>query len=302
MILEDYAPRAALYEALPGFLLGLSTDHLPRHALFSPSVPVWLALSGTDRDQDLDHSSVGMAYDSEHQVLHLGTTFVQNAHWRARAALHYVSGTAEVSSPVQGGNIDAEGQGISLAARWTGGGPYLHGRVAWTDYELDLDSDDPGVGRLATSVEAERLAIQLEAGHRLPWGTRSFLTPQVGLAHTQVGLDSFTDTVGARASFRDAERSSARLGVRADVVQGVSATGVALYGSVHLEHHLDTDTTADVSGARLRARTRDNDLLLALGTGWQHGPWILQAGLGARHALGNDSYEYSGNFKVGVPF
>ncbi len=302
MIIEDYAPRAALYEALPEFLLGLHTTAQPGPALHAPDLPLWLEVSGYSGEHDPQDSTTGAQYDTAHRVAALGGTLVHNEHWNVQASVHRVSGSAGVSSAVRAGEIEARGRGLSLKARWTGGGPYLHGRVAWTDYELDLDSDDPAVNRLVSSLGAERLALQLEAGHRLPWGTRSFLTPQVGLAHTQVEIDRFTDTVGARAAFRDAERSSARLGIRADTVQGVSATGVALYASVHLEHHLETATTADVSGERLRAHTRDRDLLLALGAGWQHGPWTLQAGLGARHALDNDSHEYSGNIRVGVPF
>ncbi len=299
MIIEDYAPRAALYEALPEFLLGLRTQTDSAAHRLSAALPLWLEVSGHSGEHDPQDSTVGTGYDTGHRVMTLGGTLVHNEHWNVQASVHRVSGSAEVSSAVKGGDIEAEGRGISLQARWSpGGGPYASGRIAWTDYALDLDSDDAAVGRLVSSVGAERLALQLEAGHRLPWGTRSFLTPQVGVSHTQVDIDGFTDATGARAAFRDAERSSARLGVRADT----TTTAVALYGSVHLEHHLETGTTADVSGERLRARTPDHDLHLALGAQWQTGPWILQAGLGARHALGSDSHEYSGDLRVGVPF
>ncbi len=299
MIIEDYAPRAALYEALPEFLLGLHTQTDSAAHRLSAALPLWLEVSGHSGEHDPQDSTVGTGYDTGHRVAALGGTLVHNEHWNVQASVHRVSGSAEVSSAVKGGDIEAEGRGISLQARWSpGGGPYASGRIAWTDYALDLDSDDAAVGRLVSSVGAERLALQLEAGHRLPWGTRSFLTPQVGVSHTQVDIDGFTDATGARAAFRDTERSSARLGVRADT----TTTGVALYGAVHLAHHLETGTTADVSGERLRARTPDHDLHLALGAQWQTGPWILQAGLGARHALGSDSHAYSGNLRVGVPF
>ncbi len=299
MIIEDYAPRAALYEALPEFLLGLRTQTDSAAHRLSAALPLWLEVSGHSGEHDPQDSTVGTGYDTGHRVMTLGGTLVHNEHWNVQASVHRVSGSAEVSSAVKGGDIEAEGRGISLQARWSpGGGPYASGRIAWTDYALDLDSDDAAVGRLVSSVGAERLALQLEAGHRLPWGTRSFLTPQVGVSHTQVDIDRFTDATGARAAFRDTERSSARLGVRADT----TTTGVALYGAVHLAHHLETGTTADVSGERLRARTPDHDLHLALGAQWQTGPWILQAGLGARHALGSDSHAYSGDLRVGVPF
>ena len=302
VLMEDYAPRAALYEALPEFLLGLHTQPGATAHRLSSALPLWLSLSGYSGEHDPQDSTTGAQYDTEHRVAALGGTLVHHEHWNVQASVHRVSGNAGVSSAVRGGDIGAEGRGISLEARWSpGGGPYASGRVAWTDYELALDSDDGTVGRLVSSVGAERLALQLEAGHRLPWGGRSFLTPQVGLAHTQVEIDRFTDATGARAAFRDAERSSARLGIRADTVQGIRATGVALHGSVHLEHHLETGTTADVSGERLRAHTRDHDLLLALGAGWRHGLWVLEAAISAREA-GSGNSMYSGTFHIGMPF
>ncbi len=298
MIIEDYAPRAALYEALPEFLLGLRTQTDSAAHRLSAALPLWLEVSGHSGEHDPQDSTVGTGYDTGHRVAALGGTLVHNEHWNVQASVHRVSGSAEVSSAVKGGDIEAEGRGISLQARWSpGGGPYASGRIAWTDYALDLDSDDAAVGRLVSSVGAERLALQLEAGHRLPWGTRSFLTPQVGVSHTQVDIDGFTDATGARAAFRDTERSSARLGVRADT----TTTGVALYGSVHLAHHLETGTTADVSGERLRARTPDHDLHLALGAQWQTGPWVLEAAISAREA-GSGNSMYSGTFHIGMPF
>ena len=302
VLMEEYAPRAALYEALPGFLLGLSTEPLPGHTLFSPSVPVWISLSGTTGDQEPDRSTVGVTYDTEHQVAQLGISFVQNPRWSAQAALHHVSGKADVSSPVQGGDIDAEGRGFSLEARWTGGGPYLHGRVAWTDYELDIDSDDRTVNRLVSSLEAERLAVQLEAGHRRPWSERTAFTPQLRLEHTQVKIDSFTDATSTQAAFGDETRTRASAGVLADTVRTAGAAEVSLYASLELAHHLDSHrTTATVSGERLSAQAPDSDLTITLGAGWQLGPLVLDATLSAREA-GSGNSMHSGTLHIGVQF
>ncbi len=63
-IIEVYAPRSAVYEALPGLLLGLTGGGRDGARLRrSPDSPVWVRLSGGGGTHDPDRSTVGAAYD-----------------------------------------------------------------------------------------------------------------------------------------------------------------------------------------------------------------------------------------------
>ncbi len=295
VFMEEYAPRAALYEALPDFLLGLHTIPSP------PDLPVWVELSGHTGSRDFDHSTVDTRYDTEHLVVSAGVTVPVSSHWKIDASVHQVSGSADVSSPVKGGDIHARGQGLSFGARWHSEYDYYAtGRVSWTDYDLDISSDN--IGLLISNVEAARLALRVEAGRRMAWGERAHWTPQVRVDRTQVRVDRFTDAVGARASFPRAERYRASLGVLADTTKRGWGGELSLWGSAHLKHAFgDTSTTSLVSGERLRAKPRADSVQLGLGATWQRGPWALNVALSARQAPGG-SHTYSGSLNVGMQF
>ncbi len=295
IFMEEYAPRAALYEALPDFLLGLHTGSPP------PDLPVWIELSGHTGSQDFNRSTVDTRYDTEHLIVSAGVTVPVISHWKIDASVHQVSGSADVSSPVKGGDIDARGQGLSLGARWHGEHDYYAtGRVSWTDYDLDISSDN--IGLLISNVEADRLALRVEAGRRMAWGERAHWTPQVRVDHIQVRVDRFTDAVGGRASFPRAERHRASLGVLADTTKEAWGGELSLWGSVHLKHAFgDTSTTSRVSGERLRAKPQADSVQLGLGATWQQGPWALNVALSALQASGG-SHAYSGSLNVGMQF
>ena len=292
---EEYAPRAALYEALPDFLLGLHTVPPP------PDLPVWIELSGHTGSRDFDHSTVDTRYDTEHLVVSAGVRVPVSSHWEIDASVHQVSGSADVSSPVKGGDIHARGQGLSFGAHWHSEHDYYAtGRVSWTDYDLDMSSDN--IGLLISQVEADRLALQMEAGRRMAWGERAHWTPQVRVDHIQVRVDGFTDAVGARASFPQAERYRASLGVLAGTTKEARDGELSLWGSVHLQRGFgDTSTTSLVSGERLRAKSQADSVQLGLGATWQQGPWVLNVALSARQASGG-SHSYSGSLNVGIQF
>ena len=295
MFTEEYAPRAALYEALPDFLLGLHTVPRP------PDLPVWIELSGLTGSQDFDHSTVDTRYDSEHLVVSAGVTVPVSSHWKIDASVHQVSGSANVSSPVKGGNIHAQGQGLSFGAHWhSEHGYYATGRVSWTHYDLDISSDN--IATLNSNVAADRLALQVEAGRRMAWGPRAHWTPQVRVDHIQVRVDSFTDAVGARASFSQAKRHSVSLGVLADTTKEAWGGELSLWGSVHLKHAFgDTSTISRVSGEWLRAKPQADSVQLGLGANWQRGPWALNVALSTRQASGG-SHTHSGSLTVGMQF
>ena len=295
VFMEEYAPRATLYEALPDFLLGLHTATRP------PDLPVWIELSDHTGSQDFEHSTVDTRYDSEHLVVSAGVTVPVSRHWKIDASAHQVSGSADVSSPVKGGEIHARGQGLSFGAHWQSEhGHYATGRVSWTDYDLNISSDN--IGLLISHVEAERLALLVEAGRRMAWGERAHWTPQVRVDYIQVRVDGFTDATGARVSFPQAERYRASLGVLVDTKKEAWGGELSLWGSVHLKHAFgDTSTTSRVSGEQLRAKPQAGSVQLGLGASWQQGSWALNVALSARQASGG-SHTYSGSLNVGMQF
>lgn len=302
VFIEEYAPRAALYEALPEFLLGLHT-RAPGgayRALAKP--PRWIELRGSSGSLDFDRSTVGAKYDAEHLVVEAGGTVLANEHWNVGASLHHVTGSADVSSPVRGGDIHVKGVGLSFdARRHSAHGHYAAGQISWTNYyDLDLSSDT--VGRLVSDMDAEALALHIEAGRRIRQGEdRTWYTPHVWLGHTRVSVDSFTDTVQARASFPDAERYTAGLGLMAETVKDTPGGELALMASLDIEHKFGgADTSSRVSGERLSAEPQENRASLALGSAWRQGPWTVDAMIFARE--GSDDDEYSGSLNLGLHF
>ncbi len=304
VFMEKYAPRAALYEALPDFLLGLHTDDLAGGYRFAPGLPVWVELLGSSRSRDFDHSTVSTNYDAERFVVKGGTR-LHGQRWRFGVSLHYVTGSANVASPVKGGDIQAQGAGLGLDAYWHNPNDYYAtGRFAWTNYALDIASDT--VGRLISELDADRLAWHAEAGRRMQWGEQLHWTPHVRLAHTRVEVDRFTDTVGAQVSVPVMDRYRGSLGVQADTVRSAWGGDLSLWGSLDLERLFgNVATTTWVSGERLRAEAQANSLLLTLGAVWQRGPWVLNAAFSAREAPGagsGGSREYTGALNIGVQF
>ena len=301
LIMEEYAPRAALYEALPDFLLGLQTTNLFEHHLLSSELPVWTTLQGSTGDQGFDRSTVGAEYDTEHLMVSAGGTVLENRRWKVDASVHHVSGSADVSSPVRGGDIHAKGQGLSLAVCWCSGGDYhAVGRMDWTEYELDISSDQ--VGRLVSGVDADRLSLEVEAGRRMAWGERMHWTPHVRLGRAKLSIDSFTDAVQDEVSFPDEGRHVGSLGVIADTMRSAWGGELFLRGLVNLEHRFgDTNTTSRVSGEILRAEPEESSVRVGLGAVWQQGPWVLDAALSAREASGGN-HAYSGSLTIGMQF
>ena len=68
-----YAPRAAVYEALPGFLLRLDSRPTAGERLRRPGSPAWVRLSGGRGSFSSTRASVGAAYDFDRFTAEAGT-------------------------------------------------------------------------------------------------------------------------------------------------------------------------------------------------------------------------------------
>ena len=302
MFMEEYAPRSALYEALPDVLLRLQQRDAVRAPLSRPERSQWVRVTGRTGSQDFKRSTVGIEYDTDYFEIEAGKHVLLDNGLDAWVALYYLDGTAEVSSPMKGGDIDMQGLGLSLelCRGCESGDWYASGRLALARYDLDLSSDERG--RLKSGVKATAWGLRLEAGRRLQrWNMQ--LTPRIRLTHANMSVDRFTDAVEARVSYSDEGRSAVALGVMAESASPATESGPSLWGSLDFEHRLgDGQTTARVSGERLTARSETDSLLLGVGGIWRRGDLEIHASLSAREELGSGGEEYGATFSLDLQF
>ncbi|MCY3803025.1 MAG: autotransporter outer membrane beta-barrel domain-containing protein [Gammaproteobacteria bacterium] len=303
VFVEEYAPRAAVYEALPGFLLRLGDPGPFTRRALSPDSPVWVRVSAGKGSYEAERVSVGAEYDYDHHSMEAGKDISLGEHATGSAFIRHVSGSADVSSPTKGGKIDAEGIGLALGLSVDGPSAYyVAGGFSFTRYDMDLSSDE--LGRLKTDVGAYVQSLDLEVGRRMTTGGGVTLAPRVRLMHSEVDMEKFTDAVDARVSGIDATRITASLGVAAETVQARNWWGgaVSLRGSVDLAHTLGgMETRIDVSGEELSSKPIRTRLLLDLGGTYRRGRTSLGAEITAG-GLGSDDEHYAGRVTLGRHF
>ena len=126
-----YAPRAAVYEALPGFLLRLDGRGTAVGRLREPGSPAWVRVFGGEGTYGSDRSSVGASYDFDRFGVEAGLDAALSpaGDVTGSVSLHHARGSADVSAPTGGGSIEAEGIGAALGATWRDAAGY-HGMAA----------------------------------------------------------------------------------------------------------------------------------------------------------------------------
>ena len=199
---EEYAPRAAVYEALPGFLLRLNGGGPAGERITSPRSPVWMQLSASRGSHSPERSTVGQESDFDRLAVEAGLDVAMGEHFIGSISLRHVTGSAKVSSPFGGGDIEAEGIGVSLGASWKGlDGHYANGSLSLTDYDVDVSSDDRTLKR---DADARGTLLNFEAGRRIALSERMNLTPRAWMVRSAISVDKFTDQgeilFGARMS------------------------------------------------------------------------------------------------------
>ena len=286
MFMEEYAPRAAVYEVLPDFLLRMQNWAPTRQHLLLPKSPTWIRLLGSTGSQEFKHSSVNADYDADRFAVEAGAKLSLSEDFNLWATLHHVTGSAQVSSPVHGGDIDVQGTGLSVNAYWNHEhNYYAAGHVSLTSYDLDLSSHT--IGRLKSNIDASGHAVHLEAGRRMPLGEEHLhWTPRAWLDHTRVSVDTFTDVVESRVSFSNVARLTGGLGVLVESLHPRSGGELSLRGALDVEQKFgDSKTVTWVSGERLRAEPEQSSMLLGLGATLHQGPFRYSAQLSAREEL-----------------
>ena len=302
MFMEEYAPRAALYEALPDFLLRMHNWDQASQRLFLPQSPVWIRLLGSTGSQAFKRSTVGVDYDADRFSVEAGVNISLSDNFNIWASVHHVTGSADVSSPVNGGDIHVKGAGLAVDAYWSSENDYYAtGRLSLTSYDIDLSSNT--IGRLKSNADAYGHALHVEAGRRMLLSEHTHWTPRAWLGHTRISVDNFTDTVDSRVSFSNEDRFTGGLGVMVETVRTGQGGELSLRGSLDFEQKLGgSKTVTRVSGERLSAEPGQSSILLGLGGAWHTGPFKYSAQLSAREELNSGGEEYSGFINVGMHF
>ena len=277
------SPRAAVYEALPGFLL-----RVDRGAAFAGAVeqwyqadetdetvetgpPVWLRLTAGRGSHKPSSATVGASYDLDLQETVLGVDLAFSDRLTSSLGWRLVQGSADLSGPVGGGSIDAGGYGPTGALAWRGAqGLYASGRFSAMRYDLDFAS--PTQGKLARGVDATARSWGVEAGQQVALADSATLTARGWWTRQTASVDSLTDASGSRLSHMDGDRRAAGLGIAAETVRALDGGrgAIALRGSAGVEFPLDNGKTAvQVSGETLVSKAKGSRLLLDLGADWR---------------------------------
>ena len=298
MFMEEYAPRSAVYESLPGFLLRMGEQGpLDQHPA-STQLPVWVAVTGGSGSVNPDHSTVDADYDYDRFMVQLGKNLTFDEALTGWFAMHFAQGDAGVSSPTGDGDIDVDGIGATFAIQWQYADEYYFAsQVSMTDYEIDLSSNQQG--RLKHGVSAFGYSLGFETGRRMSFG-QSALTPRAWLSHSSVDIDSFTDAVDARASFSNEERTAAGLGVTAKTMRPWQAGELSLRATLDIEQQFgNRGTTVDVSGEKLTSESDGTRIMLGLGSTYRRGDFSLSGQI-SLDGLDTDDREYTGQVTLGV--
>ena len=126
------------------------------------------------------------------------------------------------------------------------------------------------------------------------------MTPRAWLSHSGIDVDSFTDAVGARASFSDEARLVGGIGASAQTMRGWKGGQLTWHGSLDLEQTLNSRSTrADVSGEPLKSETVSTRMLLGLGSLYQKGDLSISGQVSVDGLATNDE-DYSGQLNIGV--
>ena len=303
VFVTSYAPRAAVYEALPGFMLRLDNRGTAGKRLRIPGSAAWVGVSGGQGSYAPDRSQVGASYDFARFETETGVdlAFSREGTVTGWVSLRHVRGAADVSAATGGGKIAAEGFGASLGASWENAGYYARGRGSVARYESDLRVD--GRGLLKEGATATAYSLGVEAGRRFSLADDLSLIPQAWFTHSNVSMDGFRDAVGSRVAAGQTERSIVGLGIVTETAQSWNGSErLVLHGRLGVEQVLgDAKTVVDVSGEHLGSEAARTRGVLGLGAAYRWDRWSLGGEVSAAD-LGSDDISYAASLRIGMHF
>ena len=294
----EYAPRSAVYEALPGALFRLDTPGLPEGNLMESGAPVWIRLSGGGGSSEPNHATVDAEYNFDRFSAEAGLNVSLGETFTGMASVRSIRGDADVNVSTGGGQIEMDGAGVTLGVSYNKvDAYYARGRLSLAYYDLDLSSDTRG--RLKENLDARSRVLDLEVGRRMAVRGTVIFTPRLWARHSRVKVDDFTDAVGSSVSVDDESRFFGGLGVIAETQCAVENGELFLRGSVDLERTFSGSTAhTDVSGTRLSSEATKSRALLSLDGAYRRGSFSAKAGVSAV-GPGSDDESYSGHIRLG---
>ena len=306
------APRAAVYEALPGVLLRLDEPGGigDEGRLRSPDTPVWVRVAGGAGSYRADSATVDARYSHVRYSVESGMDFpldYELTGWHGLtgwAGVRMISGSAEVSAPTGGGRIEAAGYGLTGGLAWKGEDDwYGTGRLSLTRYSADLFS--AARGGLKSGVSGMIHALDLEGGRRfdLDLGVKTRLTARGVLRGSGVSLDEFNDGLFSHVSIKQADRLAAGAGVAVEtgLLPSDGVDRLVLRGSLDAEQALSAGTKVDVSGTALESKAGGTGFGVGFGGAYRIGGYTLGGSVEAG-GLGSDDTAYSGRLEARMAF
>ncbi len=304
VLVEAYAPRAAVYEALPGALLrlgGPAAAALERLRL--PGSPLWFRITGGKSSHEPEPATVGAEYDVDRVVAEAGAWVPLSEDLTGLIGAHLIRGSIDATAPTGGGSIAAVGRGVSAGLSWEGAdGFYGDGSLSATWFDLSTASDLRGT--LEEGVHAFVYALDLEAGRRFDVGEKTRLTARAWANRTDASLQRFTDAVGSRVSLADADALTLGAGgiIETDLAWNDGQESLTLHGSLGVERTVGGgETLVLVSGEELRSASASDGVVLGVGATRRWGRFALGAELRAG-GLGSSDNDYSGRLSVRMAF
>ena len=173
VFMEEYAPRAAVYEALPDFLLRLTGPGPNRKCRTAPEERVWVRFAGGQGSYEADRSTTGATYDLERFETEGG--FSANFNDKVRGWPPCATSGLGGRDVAHGRRSDRRaGAGLLGGCAWTGAtGAYATGCFSYLAYDVDFASSQAGL--LKAGVDSRAFTLDFETG--LPFA----LTEQVQL-------------------------------------------------------------------------------------------------------------------------
>ena len=297
------APRAAVYEALPGALLRIENGGgIGEGKLRTTDSPLWLRLDGGFGTYRPRHATVGGRYRYSRYRAEAGMDFRIDDGLTGWLGVRLVSGAARVSSPAGGGRIAALGYGLSGGLDWQGNdGWYGTGSHSLTRYSADISS--AARGRLRKGANALVHAVNLEGGRRFSLGGKTTLTALAWLSRSGVSMGNFRDAVYSEVSFGGTRRVIAGAGavVETGMKPNGGADALTLRGELGAERAFGGDTAVTVSGTRLTSKAPPTGLLLGVGGTYRSGGLTLHGALRANGLVSGDT-AYSARLELRTAF
>ncbi len=309
-----FAPRAAVYEALPGVLLRIDGAGGPGSGetlLRSAGTPAYARIAVGQGSYEPGTATVAARYDYDRFGVESGMDFPLDyeltgltglSGW---AGVRVVSGSAKVSSPAGGGRIEARGLGVIGGVAWEGDdGLYGRGRLSLTRYNADLSSETRG--GLKSGASGWVHALGIEGGRRFDLdllGRKTRLTARGALRRSSVSMGEFEDGLFSRVSITDADRLAAGAGVIAEtgLLPLDGADRLRLRGSLDAEQVLSGGTKVDVSETALESEAGGTRLGAGLGAAYRMGGYTIGGSVGAA-GLGSGDTSYSARLQARFAF